>query len=105
MTGIQESAAVSVIAWPGAPVNEVIVLRVADAGLAIDAAAHGFGKATVPFLLAQADIDAGRVRAIGDPSTVADTYWLIAPLPQWRQKKVKTLVAALTAQNGTFLIG
>jgi LysR family glycine cleavage system transcriptional activator len=24
-------------------------------------------------------------------------YWLIAPLPQWRQKKVKALVTALTA--------
>jgi LysR family glycine cleavage system transcriptional activator len=24
-------------------------------------------------------------------------YWLVAPLPQWRQKKVKALVAALTA--------
>ena len=25
------------------------------------------------------------------------SYWLIAPLPQWRQKKVRSLVAALTA--------
>ena len=24
-------------------------------------------------------------------------YWLVAPLPQWRQKKVKALVEALTA--------
>jgi LysR family glycine cleavage system transcriptional activator len=23
-------------------------------------------------------------------------YWLVAPLPQWRQKKVKAVVAALT---------
>jgi LysR family transcriptional regulator, glycine cleavage system transcriptional activator len=26
----------------------------------------------------------------------AESYWLIAPLPQWRQKKVRALVAALT---------
>jgi hypothetical protein len=24
-------------------------------------------------------------------------YWLVAPTPQWRQKKVKALVAFLTA--------
>jgi LysR family transcriptional regulator, glycine cleavage system transcriptional activator len=76
-------------------------LHVADAGLAIDAAAHGFGTATVPALLVEADIAANRVRAIGEAQPVPDAYWLIAPLPQWRQKKVKALVAALTVQNGT----
>ena len=105
VVGSDDSAAATVIAWPGAPAEEAVTLSVADAGLAIDAAAHGFGKATVPVLLAQADIAAGRVRAIGESSPVADAYWLIAPLPQWRQKKVKMLVAALTAQNGTFLVG
>jgi LysR family transcriptional regulator, glycine cleavage system transcriptional activator len=102
VAGIDGNAAQSMIAWPGSGIDEPATLRVADAGLAIDAAAHGFGKATVPALLAEADIAAARVRAIGDSSPVSETYWLIAPLPQWRQKKVKTLVAALTAQNGTF---
>ena len=45
----------------------------------------------------QADLDAGRVRQVGDPSPTLLAYWLIAPLPQWRQKKVKALVEALTA--------
>ena len=89
------------IVWPGGPPDENAGLRVADAGLAIDAAAHGFGIAHVPALLAVADIAAGHVRAIGDIQPTHDAYWLIAPLPQWRQKKVKLLVTALTAQNGT----
>jgi LysR family transcriptional regulator, glycine cleavage system transcriptional activator len=86
------------ISWPGSPVEDgTSALRVADAGLAIDAAASGFGSARVPHLLAEADLKAGRVRARGngEPSELA--YWLIAPLPQWRQKKVKALVEALTA--------
>ena len=85
------------IDWPGCPSGaEAATIRVADAGLAIEAAANGFGRACVPRLLAQADIDAGRVRAVGDALASPLAYWLIAPLPQWRQKKVKALVEALT---------
>ncbi len=71
------------------------LVRVGDAGLAIDAAAQGLGRATVPELLASGDIASGRVVVIGEarPSTLG--YWLVAPLPQWRQKKVKALVEAL----------
>jgi LysR family glycine cleavage system transcriptional activator len=71
-------------------------VTVADAGLALDAAAAGFGRATVPALLAEADEVAGRVVRFGEKAS-ANSYWLIAPLPQWRQKKVRALVAALTA--------
>ena len=87
---------VAPIGWPGAPPADGRGLTVADAGLAIDAAAAGFGRATVPAMLAEGDIAAGRVVAL---DTVAgdQRYWLIAPLPQWRQKKVKALVAALSA--------
>lgn len=85
------------IDWPGCPAtSEPANIRVADAGLAIEAAANGFGRACVPLLLAQADIDAGRVRVVGDAQLSPQAYWLIAPLPQWRQKKVKALVEALT---------
>ncbi len=83
------------IAWPGSPEDETATLRVADAGLAIDAAASGFGRATVPLLLAEADLIAGRVRTIDNSKPANEAYWLIAPLPQWRQKKVKALVEAL----------
>jgi LysR family glycine cleavage system transcriptional activator len=86
------------IGWPGCPEEETgAIIRVADAGLAIEAAVSGFGRATVPALLAQADIAAGRVRQVGEAVASPLAYWLIAPLPQWRQKKVKALVEALTA--------
>lgn len=86
------------ISWPKCPVADgLAALRLGDAGLAIDAAAIGLGIANVPMLLAQADIDAGRVRVIDDTRESDFSYWLVAPLPQWRQKKVKTLVAALVA--------
>ena len=82
--------------WPGCPAgNEPAAIRGADAGLAIEAAINGFGRATVPLLLAQADIDAGRVQQVGEAQTSTLAYWLIAPLPQWRQKKVKALIEAL----------
>lgn len=74
-------------------------LNVADAGLALDAAAAGFGHARVPALLAEADIASGRLVVVSGPEPVAPTYWIVAPAPQWRQKKVKAIVAALTAPS------
>ncbi|MGE4322828.1 MAG: LysR family transcriptional regulator [Sphingobium sp.] len=88
------------IEWPGhgdIPADRTPAIRVADAGLAIEAAANGFGRASVPLLLAEADLAAGRVRQMGEASPSPRSYWLIAPLPQWRQKKVRALVEALTA--------
>ncbi len=82
------------IAWVGGPDEVEPALHVGDAGLAIDAVANGMGSARVPTLLAGADIASGRVLAGADEPD-ASSYWLIAPLPQWRQKKVKALVAAL----------
>ncbi len=88
----------TLIAWPGCEgLDGLASLRVADAGLAIDAAANGFGRACVPHLLAEADLASGRVRAVDNARPSGNAYWLIAPLPQWRQKKVRALVEALTA--------
>lgn len=86
------------ISWPGC-VNEdaVSLVRVGDAGLALDAAAQGLGRATVPELLAADDLATGRVVALGEARPDRLGYWLVAPLPQWRQKKVKALVEALGA--------
>ncbi|MBK5263860.1 MAG: LysR family transcriptional regulator [Alphaproteobacteria bacterium] len=87
------------IHWPGGPAEDgAAIMRVADAGLAIEAAANGFGHASVPLLLAEKDLVDGRVRQVGDTQEVSRGYWLIAPLPQWRQKKVKALVEALVAE-------
>lgn len=88
------------IDWPGAPDGDAAGtarLRVGDAGLALDAVAQGLGRATVPELIARADIAAGRVAVVGDPQASRLGYWLVAPLPQWRQKKVRALVDALAA--------
>ncbi|KQN37128.1 LysR family transcriptional regulator [Sphingomonas sp. Leaf407] len=84
------------IGWPGcSPEDATALVRVADAGLAIDAAAAGLGRATVPELLARDDIAAGRLVVVGEPKAGRLGYWLVAPLPQWRQAKVKALVDAL----------
>lgn len=84
------------IAWPGCLADDAgSQVRVADAGLALDAAAAGLGRATVPELLARGDLAAGRVTAVGEPKGSRSGYWLVAPLPQWRQKKVRALVDAL----------
>ncbi len=92
------------IAWPGDPAGDDgnggaplrdVHISVGDAGTAISAAAAGLGRARVPRLLAEAAISSGRVRALGDAEAGRRGYWLVAPLPQWRQKKVRALIAAL----------
>ena len=87
------------IGWPGdaAPDGEEPTLSVADAGLAISAAASGLGRARVPAILADAALAAGQRIVLGNRETCRRGYWLVAPTPQWRQKKVKALVAWLTA--------
>ena len=87
------------IDWPGCPISEgeETLMRVADGGLAIEAAANGFGYAWVPKMLVQRDLAAGRVEIIGEDSVSSRGYWLMAPLPQWRQQKVKALVEALAS--------
>jgi LysR family transcriptional regulator, glycine cleavage system transcriptional activator len=80
------------IGWPGDPApggeDGEVPLAVSDAGQALAAARAGMGRARVPALLA-ADGEGTR-----EPCRRA--YWLVAPAPQWRQKKVRALVAFLT---------
>ncbi|GAA4765799.1 transcriptional regulator GcvA [Stakelama sediminis] len=84
------------IGWPGCMAEDAsALLRVGDAGLAIDAAAAGLGRATVPEILVRTDIETARVARIGEPKASRLGYWLVAPLPQWRQKKVQALIDAL----------
>lgn len=81
------------IAHPGDPAAPG--LTVADAGLAIDAAAAGLGTALVPATLAAADLTAGRIVVLGETRPSPLSYWLIAPTPQWRQAKVRAIVEFL----------
>lgn len=89
------------IGWPGdpAPAGQVqdVPFSVGDAGTAISAAAAGLGKARVPQLLGEAAASGGRVELLGPAEPGRRSYWLMAPLPQWRQKKVRALVEALAA--------
>jgi len=88
----------SLIPWPGCLISSSASRAgAAFAGRASYAAAAGLGRATVPELLAARDIAAGRIVVIGEPKPYRLGYWLVAPLPQWRQKKVKALVEALVA--------
>lgn len=80
------------IGWPGDPHpggdGAETLLSVGDAGQALAAARAGMGRARVPAMLAGAE-EGGR-------EACRRSYWLVAPLPQWRQKKVRLLVAFLT---------
>jgi LysR family transcriptional regulator, glycine cleavage system transcriptional activator len=82
------------ISWPGHAAPDPVV-RVADAGLAIDAAIAGLGRALVPELLVRKAIEASDLRSAGEPVDQGLGYWLFAPTPQWRQAKVKRLVELL----------
>lgn len=73
-------------------------IAVSDAGQAIAAARSGLGRARVPGLLAQGLIGESERDVIRGTTPCRRGYWLVAPLPQWRQKKVKALVGALTQQ-------
>lgn len=92
------------IGWPGDPSpgteegegeDAKPPITVGDAGQAIAAALAGMGRAHVPALLAAGIGRHGDL--LGKTLPCRRGYWLVAPLPQWRQKKVKDLVAALTA--------
>lgn len=91
------------IGWPGDPVREEDdedsspAIMVSDAGQALAAASAGMGRARVPALLVSGLIERGLASAAGETEACRRGYWLVAPLPQWRQKKVKALVAALTS--------
>ena len=71
-------------------------IAVNDAGQAIAAARAGMGRARVPALLVAGMIEAGMLDEAGSSEASRRGYWLVAPRPQWRQKKVQALVAALT---------
>jgi len=74
-------------------------LSVGDAGLAIDAAAAGYGVARVPMTIAAADISHGRIVAAFEAEPVDEAYWLVAPPPPWRPKEVRTLVDYFTTSK------
>lgn len=86
------------IGWPGAPLpeGETAEIEVGNAGQALSSAMAGMGRAVLPYLLVEEALNDGRLTALEGPDDGRRAYWLVAPLPQWRQKKVKTLVGFLS---------
>ncbi len=86
------------IDWPGAPLPDgaEASIQAGNAGQALSSAMAGMGKAILPYLLVEEALGQGRLVALEGPDEGRRAYWLVAPLPQWRQKKVKSLVAFLS---------
>ncbi|WP_230291301.1 LysR family transcriptional regulator [Croceicoccus sp. Ery5] len=91
------------ISWPGGPPGKhggddaEAALRVGATGQALSAVLGGMGRAVLPLQLVEHEIETGQLIALSDVEDTRATYWLVAPRPQWRQKKVKALVDFLTA--------
>lgn len=96
--GAGANAAEGWISWPGfePPEGEVAGLIASNAGQALASAIAGLGRALMPLALAAEALADGRLVALGEPEQCRRAYWLLAPRPQWRQKKVRALVAHLT---------
>jgi DNA-binding transcriptional LysR family regulator len=86
------------ISWgPALPEGAEAHIVVSNAGQALSSALAGLGRAILPELLVADAIRDGRLEALDPPMQGKRAYWLVAPLPQWRQKKVKALVAFLAS--------
>lgn len=88
------------ITWPTyeAPNDARVVLSVGNAGQALSSALAGIGRAWLPLPLVEEALADGRLVTLGEPEDCRRAYWLVAPRPQWRQKKVRALVAHLTGK-------
>ena len=93
-----EARAADWIAWDDGPLPDGIepAFRTGNAGQALAAVRAGLGRALLPELLVASEVAAGTLLAAKPPEPSRRAYWLIAPRPQWRQKKVRALVAFLT---------
>ena len=88
------------ISWPTFPAPQGVetTLQVGNAGQALSSALAGLGRATMPLSLVTEALAQGRLVALDGPEDCRFSYWLLAPRPQWRQKKVKTLLAHLIGE-------
>jgi LysR family glycine cleavage system transcriptional activator len=86
------------IAWPNAPAagEDEPVIEVGNAGQALSSVLAGLGRTALPELLVKDAVEDGRLVALSSAQEARRAYWLVAPRPQWRQRKVRELVAFLT---------
>jgi len=88
------------ISWPAfpAPEDADVLLKVGNAAQALSSALAGLGRATMPLPLVEGALADGRLVALEGPEDTRRAYWLVAPRPQWRQAKVRALVAHLVQE-------
>ena len=79
------------------PEGESASITVSNAGQALSSALAGLGRAMLPELLVKDAVEDGRLEALAGPEPGRRAYWLVAPTPQWRTRKVKSLVDFLSS--------
>lgn len=97
-----ENARDSWIDWPGASLPEGVLpcIKAGSAGQALSSALAGMGRTVLPLPLVESAIARGSLKALDEAVESRRSYWLVAPVPQWRSKKVKSLVEYLTQHVG-----
>ncbi|AOL95225.1 LysR family transcriptional regulator [Porphyrobacter sp. LM 6] len=87
------------IDWPGAPLPDGTkpCVKAGSPGQALASALAGMGRTVLPLALAESAIDRGALEVLDGPEPALRGYWLLAPRPQWRSRKVRALVGFLTA--------
>jgi DNA-binding transcriptional LysR family regulator len=53
------------------------------------------GRTILPLALAEGAIGRGQLEVLEGPEPAIRSYWLLAPPPQWRSRKVRALVGFL----------
>lgn len=86
------------IEWPGMPLPEGVnpCIRAGSPGQALASALAGMGRTILPQALAQGAVARGQLTVLEGPEPAIRSYWLLAPPPQWRSKKVRALVGFLS---------
>ena len=87
------------ISWPTyePPEGASVGLHVGNSGQVLASVLAGMGRAFLPMPLVEEALADGRLIRLAPQEDCRRAYWLLAPRPQWRQKKVMALVAFLTA--------
>lgn len=85
------------IDWPGMALPDGVnpCIKAGSPGQALASALAGMGRTILPLALAERGIASGALTAITPPEPAQRAYWLLAPAPQWRSKKVRALVGYL----------
>ncbi|MEL7189767.1 MAG: LysR family transcriptional regulator [Pseudomonadota bacterium] len=86
------------IDWPDASLPEDVkpCIKAGSAGQALSSALAGMGKTVLPLPLVESALASGTLVTLEGPVESRRAYWLVAPTPQWRSKKVRALVAFLS---------